>query len=81
MKLAGLYKCFFEYSNEKGVSYSKFPLDTEVDEFGAPYIEISDNEKIAVVARDHGQECMRKETSSVEEMARWVFELFNKPAK
>jgi len=77
MQLADVHKCFFSYADSQGVSYSRFPLDTDIDEFGAPYIEISTAGKIAIVARDHGQECMRKETSSPEEMAKWVFELFN----
>lgn len=78
MDLQKARDCFFAYATEKGVSYSEFPLETEIDEFGGPYLELGATGSIAIVARDRGQECMRKETSSPEELARWVFEIFNR---
>lgn len=70
--------CFFAYAEEQKNPYNKFPLGTEIEEFGAPYIEIGTTGKLAIVARDRGQECMRKETASPEVLAKWVYELFNK---
>ena len=49
-----------------------------MDEFGAPYIEISETGKLAIVAKDRGEECLRKETTSPEVLAKWVYEIFNK---
>lgn len=77
MRLEQVADCFFKYANEQGKPYKKFPLGTEVEEFGAAYIEISEFGKLALVARDHGVEQLRKETTSPEVMAKWVFELFN----
>lgn len=70
-------KCFFHYANEQNNPYNKFPLGTEVDEFGGPYIEINNSGMFALVAKDRGKECMRKETRSPEEIAKWVYEIFN----
>lgn len=78
MKLEQLAECFFKYASERGNPYERFPLGTEVDEFGAPYIEISENGKLAIVAKDHGIECLRKETTSPDVLAKWVYEFFNK---
>jgi hypothetical protein len=69
---------FFKYASEQGNPYDRFPLGTEVDEFGAPYIEISDSGTLAVVAEDRGEEFLRKETTSPEVLAKWVYEIFNK---
>lgn len=70
-------RVLFRLCGETGVFYKEFPLRTEVDEFEGPYLEVGDNGSIAIVARDRGHECMRKETRSPEELARRVFELFN----
>ncbi|HEF4760086.1 TPA: hypothetical protein SAN82_002517 [Pseudomonas putida] len=78
MKLEQIAECFFKYASEQGKPYDKFPLGTEVDEFGAPYIEISGSGKLAIVAKDRGEECLRKETTSPEVLAKWVYEIFNK---
>ncbi|MRU48903.1 MULTISPECIES: hypothetical protein [Pseudomonas] len=78
MKIEQIAECFFKYANEQGNPYDKFPLGTEVDEFGAPYIEISGSGKLAIVAKDRGEECLRKETTSPEVLAKWVYEVFNK---
>lgn len=78
MRLEQLAECFFKYAREQGNSYERYPLRTEVDEFGSPYIEISENGKLAIVAKDRGEECLRKETNSPEVLARWVYEIFNK---
>lgn len=78
MNLEQLAECFFKYASEQGNPYDKFPLGIEIDEFGAPYIEISGSGKLAIVARDRGEECLRKETTSPEVMAKWVYEIFNK---
>lgn len=78
MKLEQIAEYFFKYASEQGNPYDKFPLGTEVDEFGAPYIEISGSGKLAIVARDRGKECLRKETTSPEVLAKWVYEIFNK---
>ncbi|WP_155154838.1 hypothetical protein [Curvivirga aplysinae] len=69
---------FFKYAEEQENPYEKFPLGTEVDEFGGPYIEITNSGKMAIVAKDRGEECFRKETTSPEVLARWVYEQFNK---
>ncbi|WP_207306887.1 hypothetical protein [Xanthomonas oryzae] len=69
---------FFKYASAQGKSYSEFPLGTEIEEFGAPYIEIHESGKMAIVGRDRGIECLRKETTSPEELAKWVYELFNR---
>lgn len=79
MKLDEITHCFFEYAKKQGNPYKKFPLGTDIEEFGAPYIEISSCGKAALVARDRGAECLRKETASAEVMARWIYELFNRP--
>jgi len=78
VKLEQIAEYFFKYASEQGNPYDKFPLGTEVDEFGAPYIEISGSGKLAIVARDRGEECLRKETTSPEVLAKWVYEIFNK---
>ncbi|MDI3275902.1 hypothetical protein [Pseudomonas sp. AL03] len=78
MKLEQLADYFFKYASEQGIPYDGFPLGTEVDEFGAPYIEISESGKLAIVAKDRGEECLRKETTSPEVLAKWVYEIFNK---
>ena len=78
MKLHQVKDCFFVYAKKQGMPYTEFPLGVEVDEFGGPYLELGDAGSIAIVARDRGQECMRKETSSPEELARWIFEIFNR---
>lgn len=78
MKIEQIAECFFKYANEQGKPYDEFPLGTEVDEFGGPYIEIFDSGKLALVAKDRGEECMRKETLSPETLAKWVYEIFNK---
>ena len=79
MKLDEIADCFFEYAKSQGTPYKTFPLGTSIEEFGAPYIEISNSGKAAIVARDRGEECLRKETDSPEVLARWVYELFNRP--
>lgn len=76
--LEHLASYFFTYANEQGNPYERFPLGTEIDEFGAPYIEISTTGKLAIVAKDRGEECLRKETTSPEELAKWTYEMFNK---
>ncbi len=53
-------------------------LGAEIEEFGAPYIEISESGTLAIVAKDRGEECFRKESTSPEILAKWVYELFNK---
>lgn len=78
MKLEQIVEHFFKYASEQGNPYDKFPLGTEVDEFGAPYIEISGSGKFAIVAKDRGEECLRKETKSPEVLAKWIYEIFNK---
>ncbi|WP_415845801.1 hypothetical protein ACMYUJ_06265 [Stutzerimonas zhaodongensis] len=78
MKLEQIADYFFKYACEQGNPYDKFPLGTEVDEFGAPYIEVSESGKLAIVARDRGEECLRKETTSPEVLAKWVYDIFNK---
>jgi hypothetical protein len=78
MDLEQLADYFFKYAREQGNPYEKFPLRTEVDEFGAPYIEISEAGTLAIVAKDRGEECLRKETTSPEVLAKWVYEIFNK---
>jgi len=78
VKLEQIAEYFFKNASEQGNPYDKFPLGTEVDEFGAPYIEISGSGKLAIVARDRGEECLRKETTSPEVLAKWVYEIFNK---
>jgi hypothetical protein len=70
--------CFFKYAKEHKNPYENFPLGTEIDEFGAPYIEITKSGKMAIVAKDRGEECLRKETTSPEVLAKWVYELFNR---
>jgi hypothetical protein len=70
--------CFFKYAKEHNNPYENFPLVTEIDEFGAPYIEITKSGKMAIVAKDRGEECLRKETTSPEVLAKWVYELFNR---
>jgi hypothetical protein len=77
VKIDKIVDCFFKYANEQGKPYKAFPLGTEIEEFGAPYIEISGEGKFALVARDRGVEQFRKETTSPELMAQWIFELFN----
>ena len=69
MTLEQLADYFFKYAKEQGNPYDKFPLGVEVDEFGAPYIEISESGKLAIVAKDRGEECLRKETTSPEVLA------------
>jgi len=78
VKLEQLADYFFKYAREQGNPYDRFPLGTDVDEFGAPFIEISETGKLAIVAKDRGEECLRKETTSPEELAKWVYEIFNK---
>lgn len=78
MDFEQLTDCFFKYAREQGNPYESFPLDTGVDEFGGPYIEVSEKGGLAIVAKDRGQECMRKESTSPEILAKWVYELFNK---
>ncbi|WP_170928937.1 MULTISPECIES: hypothetical protein [Pseudomonas] len=51
MKLKQIVDCFFKYAIERRNPYSSFPLTTEIDEFGGPYVEISDSGKLAIVAR------------------------------
>jgi hypothetical protein len=77
LALEQVVHCFFNYANEQGKPYKAFPLGIEIEEFGAPYIEISDAGKFALVARDRGVEQLRKETTSPVILARWIFELFN----
>jgi hypothetical protein len=81
LKLEQLADYFFKYASDQGNPYDKYPLGTEVEEFGAPYIEISEDGKLAIVAKDRGQECLRKETTSPEVLAQWVYEIFNKQEK
>lgn len=78
MTLEQLADYFFKYAEEQGNPYDAFPLGIEVDEFGAPYIELSESGKLAIVAKDRGEECLRKETTSPEVLAQWVYEMFNK---
>ncbi|WP_200893845.1 hypothetical protein [Xanthomonas sp. GPE 39] len=78
IKIEEIAEYFFKYASAQGKSYSKFPLGTKVEEFGAPYIEIHESGKMAVVARDRGIECLRQETTSPEVLAKWVYELFNR---
>jgi len=78
MKLEQTIDCFFKYAIEQRNPYNSFPLTTEADEFGGPYIEISDSGKLAIVARDRGYEVLRKETTSPEELPKLVYEMFNK---
>lgn len=78
MKLEQLVDCFFKYAIEQINPYDRFPLGTEVNEFGGPYIEISESGKLAIIAKDRGEEFLRKETMSPEELAKWVYEIFNK---
>lgn len=78
MKLKHTIDYFFKYAIEQRNPYNSFPLTTEADEFGGPYIEISDSGKLAIVARDRGYEVLRKETTSPDELAKWVYEMFNK---
>ncbi len=78
MSLREITDCFFQYAQKKGNPYESFPLSTEVEEFGSPYIEILEDGKMAIVARERGEECFRKETRSSAELARWVYEMFNK---
>jgi hypothetical protein len=78
LKLEQLADYFFKYASDQGNPYDKYTLGTEVEEFGAPYIEISEDGKLAIVAKDRGQECLRKETTSPEVLAQWVYEIFNK---
>ncbi|WP_426236076.1 hypothetical protein [Pseudomonas sp. TWP3-2] len=77
VQLEKIIEYFFTYANEQGKPYKEFPLGTEIEEFGAPFIEISASGKLALVARDRGTEQLRKETMSPEVMAKWVFELFS----
>jgi hypothetical protein len=76
--LEKIAECFFKYAVERGNPYDKYPLSVDIEEFGAPYIEISESGKLAIVAKDRGEECLRKETTSPEVMAKWVYEIFNK---
>ncbi|WP_095131800.1 hypothetical protein [Pseudomonas sp. Irchel s3h14] len=78
MKLEQLAECFFKYAIEQGNPYDRYPLGIEVDEFGGAYIEISESGKLAIVAKDRGEECLRKETTSPEVLAKWVYEIFNR---
>lgn len=77
MEIEQIADYFFKYAREQGNPYESFPLGTEVEEFGAPYIEISENGKLAMVAKDRGIETLRKETTSPEVLAKWVYEIFN----
>ncbi|KZL12454.1 hypothetical protein [Pseudovibrio sp. Ad26] len=77
MNKKDIAECFFKYAKAKGNPYESFPLRTEVDEFGGPYLEISPDGKMAIVAKDRGKECFRKETDSPAELAEWVYQLFN----
>lgn len=78
MKLKYTIDYFVKYAIEQRNPYNSFPLTTEADEFGGPYIEISDSGKLAIVARDRGYEVLRKETTSPDELAKWVYAMFNK---
>ena len=78
VRLEEIAKLFFKYASEQGHAYNVFPLGTDVDEFSAPYIEISDSGKLAIVAKERGIEILRKETTSPDVLAKWVYELFNK---
>ncbi|NTG50761.1 hypothetical protein G6M04_25560 [Agrobacterium rhizogenes] len=78
MTLDEIADCFFEHAKKQGNPYETFPLGTDVEEFGAPYVEISSSGKAAIVARDRGEECLRRETTSPEVLARWVYEMFNR---
>ena len=78
MKLEQLAECFFKYAIEHGNPYDRYPLGIEVDEFGGAYIEISESGKLAIVAKDRREECLRKETTSPEVLAKWVYEIFNR---
>ncbi|PJE30339.1 hypothetical protein [Pseudooceanicola antarcticus] len=78
MTLDEITSCFFEYALQQGKPYKNFPLGTDIEEFGAPYIEISTSGKAAIVARDRGEECLRRETNSPKVLAQWDFEMFNR---
>ncbi|MDR6610169.1 hypothetical protein [Pseudomonas synxantha] len=78
MNLEQLAEYFFKYAIEQGNPYDIYPLGVEIEEFGAPYIEISESGELAIVAKDRGEECLRKETTSPEVLAKWVYEIFNK---
>lgn len=80
MELERIADSFFVYARQQGNPYEKFPLGIEVDEFGGPYIEISETGKLALVAKERGEECLRKETTSSDLMAKWVYEIFNNRA-
>lgn len=78
MKIEHISECFLTYASEQGDLYDEFPLGVEVEEFGGPYIEISDSGNLAMVAKDRGEECMREQTLSPDVMAKWIYEIFNK---
>ncbi|WOB49167.1 hypothetical protein NYR97_18405 [Xanthomonas hydrangeae] len=78
MKIDEMACLFFRYAEAQGMPYKCLPLGTDVEEFGAPYIEINESGVLAIVAKDRGNECLRKETNSPEVLARWIYEIYNK---
>ncbi|MEA9589735.1 hypothetical protein VC279_22575 [Xanthomonas sp. WHRI 10064A] len=78
MKIDEIAYFFFRYAEEQGKPYKDLPMGTGVEEFGAPYIEINESGVIAIVAKDRGNECLRKETDSPEVLAKWIYEIYNK---
>lgn len=77
LQLEQLAYYFFIYAHEQGNPYELYPLGTQVEEFGAPYIEISDTGKLALVAKARGLEKFRKVTTSPEVLANG-YEHFNR---
>ncbi|MBB3802149.1 hypothetical protein FHR47_002397 [Xanthomonas arboricola] len=78
MKIDEIAYFFLMYAEMQGKPYKFLPLGTDVEEFGAPYIEINESGVLAIVAKDRGSECLRKETDSPEVLARWIYEIYNK---
>jgi hypothetical protein len=66
-------KAYAFYREKMFGEAKEFPLGTERDETGAPYLELSPDGKMAILGRDRGEETFRQETYSVDELMYFLF--------
>jgi hypothetical protein len=69
-----LDKKYQEFSSKVGRPLDRFPFGFINEDSGIPYLKIDREGKPSILANDRGQECFRKEFTSIDDMVKWVFE-------